>query len=212
MDRPAATPPASTYPAPSGSAAIYDRVTASTVPGSSPFVLSADGTLRLQYLRPDRGFFEYPGTYLRAESLLTLSFAGSTAAGSWVGTGILRDSTLVVKYGVAMLMADFEDGVHRSMAPLTTATLPTTPRSVGATHIHVLNAEGAVSVPLAMGDWPAWSPYATRIAFEHLGDGDMAPAQSYVMNEHGSQPRRLTTSPRGRFAESDPFFSPDGAK
>jgi TolB protein len=59
---------------------------------------------------------------------------------------------------------------------------------------------------------PAWSPDGKRIAFEHLGDGDMTPAQVYVMNADGSAPRLLTTSSdRRRYAESDPSWSPDGS-
>jgi Tol biopolymer transport system component len=59
---------------------------------------------------------------------------------------------------------------------------------------------------------PAWSPDGQRIAFEHLGDGDMQPAQAYVMDADGSNPRRVTSSRTGaRYAESDPSWSPDGS-
>lgn len=59
---------------------------------------------------------------------------------------------------------------------------------------------------------PSWSPDGKRIAFEHLGDGDMQPAQIYVMNADGSDVRRLTFSGGIRYAESDPCWSPDGSR
>ncbi len=59
---------------------------------------------------------------------------------------------------------------------------------------------------------PAWSPAGERIAFEHRGDGDLVPAQIFVMNADGSNPRRLTPTQGGQFAESDPAWSPDGSE
>ena len=60
---------------------------------------------------------------------------------------------------------------------------------------------------------PTWSPDGARIAFEHLGDGDMQPAQIHVMGADGSGVRHLNTFPRGtRYAESDPSWSPDGSR
>jgi Tol biopolymer transport system component len=59
---------------------------------------------------------------------------------------------------------------------------------------------------------PAWSPDGTRIAFEHLGDGEFEPAQVFVMGSDGSNPRRPTSLTDGmRYAESDPSWSPDGS-
>ena len=58
---------------------------------------------------------------------------------------------------------------------------------------------------------PAWSSDGSRIAFEHLGDGDMTPAQIFVMNADGSEPRRVTPMQGGQYAESDPAWSPDGS-
>lgn len=57
---------------------------------------------------------------------------------------------------------------------------------------------------------PAWSPDGGLIAFEHLGDGDLVPAQIFVMNADGSEPRRLTPTSGVQYAESDPAWSPDG--
>jgi plastocyanin len=59
---------------------------------------------------------------------------------------------------------------------------------------------------------PAWSPDGSLIAFEHRGDGDLTPAQIFVMNADGSNPRRLTPTTGGQFAESDPAWSPDGSR
>lgn len=58
---------------------------------------------------------------------------------------------------------------------------------------------------------PTWSPDGKRIAFEYLGDGDLQPAQIFVVNADGSGMRYATSSPDGRrCAESDPSWSPDG--
>ena len=60
---------------------------------------------------------------------------------------------------------------------------------------------------------PSWSADGSEIAFEHLGDGDMVPAQIFVVPATGGTPRRLTTNPGGiSYAESDPAFSPDGLR
>jgi Tol biopolymer transport system component len=67
--------------------------------------------------------------------------------------------------------------------------------------------------PMGIGK-PAWSPDGASIAFAHYGDdGAILPAQIYVMNADGSSPRRPTATPGGRIcAESDPAWSPDGAR
>jgi Tol biopolymer transport system component len=60
---------------------------------------------------------------------------------------------------------------------------------------------------------PAWSPNGLRIAFEHLGDGDMQPAQVFIMNADGSRPVRVSAAYTAfRYAESDPAWSPDGQR
>jgi hypothetical protein len=93
-------------------AGIYDRISGSFIPGSSRYVLYGDGTFSLQYVRPDWGFFEYPGRYSRSGSLFTFDFDGSNTAGSWLADGILRGDSLIVKYNIVMQLADFEDGVY----------------------------------------------------------------------------------------------------
>jgi TolB protein len=59
---------------------------------------------------------------------------------------------------------------------------------------------------------PAWSPDGSRIAFEHLGDEDFWPAQTFVMNADGSLPRLVSIIPNRTYAESDPAWSPDGSQ
>ena len=58
---------------------------------------------------------------------------------------------------------------------------------------------------------PSWSPDGASIAFLHLGDGDIQPAQVYIMGADGSNPTRFSHTVNGwRYAESDPAWSPDG--
>gem|GEM_PF-1825258 len=57
---------------------------------------------------------------------------------------------------------------------------------------------------------PAWSPDGERIAFEHRGDGDLIPAQIFVMDADGSNPHRLTPPAGIQYAESDPAWPADG--
>ncbi len=59
---------------------------------------------------------------------------------------------------------------------------------------------------------PAWSPSGDRIAFEHRGDGELTPAQIFVMDADGSDRRRLTPTQGIQYAESDPAWSPDGSE
>jgi len=72
-------------------------------------------------------------------------------------------------------------------------------------------SEGGTYAPWDMGvGKAAWSPDGKLIAFEHLGDGDMVPAQIYLMNADGTNVQRLSSSPDVWFSESDPAWSPDG--
>jgi TolB protein len=60
---------------------------------------------------------------------------------------------------------------------------------------------------------PMWSPEGKRIAFEHQGDGDMEPAQIFVIDVDGSNLHRVSVNAGGfLFAESDPAWSPDGSQ
>lgn len=91
--------------------------------------------------------------------------------------------------------------------------------------ISAMNADGSGITRLLRGDFlavtpsipngigkPAWSPDGSRITFEHVGDGDLTPAQIYVMNADGSSPRRLTSTRGIQYAESDPAWSADGTR
>ena len=96
---------------------------------------------------------------------------------------------------------------------------------VNADGIAVMNADGT-SPRLVVGHkfredtyrpWdmgvskPSWSPDGAVIAFEHLGDGDMIPAQVFVVNADGSNVRDPKTAPDWlTYAESDPSWTPDG--
>jgi Tol biopolymer transport system component len=55
-----------------------------------------------------------------------------------------------------------------------------------------------------------WSPDGDRIAFAHLGDGDMMPGQIFVVAVSGGTPTRLTDTGSRWYAESFPAWSPDG--
>lgn len=92
--------------------------------------------------------------------------------------------------------------------------------------ISAMNADGSAVKTLIRHDFrddtydpwdmgvgkPAWSPDGAFIAFEHLGDGDIMPAQIFFMKADGSSARLLYEDPRGRYAESDPSWSPDGSR
>jgi len=57
---------------------------------------------------------------------------------------------------------------------------------------------------------PAWSPDGSSIAFGHRGDGDMTPAQVFVVDLAGGSPIRLTERRGIQYAESNPSWTPDG--
>jgi hypothetical protein len=96
---------------------------------------------------------------------------------------------------------------------------------VGSEGIAVMRDDGSEAVTLLRHDFrkdtdvddmgvgkPAWSPDGERIAFEDLGDGDFVPAQIFVMKADGSEPRQVTQTQGGQYAESDPAWSPDGSE
>jgi hypothetical protein len=111
--RPDSSGAGGSFPQVPGSALVYDRVSPSFIPGSSSrYVLYDDGTFRLQYVTPRFGFFEYPGKYSRADSVLTFKFDGWSVLGPWLADGIARGHSLIVKYNDIMLSNDFEDGEY----------------------------------------------------------------------------------------------------
>ena len=57
---------------------------------------------------------------------------------------------------------------------------------------------------------PSWSPDGSRLAFNHWGDGDMAIGLAYVVNEDGTNLRRLTEPLSYQTPERGPTWSPDG--
>ena len=119
---PSSSPPITSAPIaptiPSGFPSIsrpgvgFYRVTSSFIPGYSRYVLYEDGTFSLQYLRPDVGFFEYPGKFSGAASALTFEFDGWSTAGPWLANGVVDGNSLTVKYNTIMMLSDFEDGVY----------------------------------------------------------------------------------------------------
>ena len=118
-DREAPTPtsptasPVLAFPPLVAPGSIYDRVSTSTIPGKSRYVLYADGTFSLQYLRPDFGFFEYRGQYSLDNSLVRFAFNARGPGGPWLARGIVQGDSLVVTVNDVMLFDDFEHGVYR---------------------------------------------------------------------------------------------------
>ena len=100
------------FPALSSPAGIYDRTSPSFIPGNSRYVLYENGTFSLQYVTPDWGFGEYLGRYSRTDSAIAFQFDGWNGMGPWLADGIVAGDSLTVKYNVAMVMSDFEDGVY----------------------------------------------------------------------------------------------------
>lgn len=128
-------PPVPTAPAPvpaPGSLPASDDATPGTYkrvtphfPGSVEFhggsleeryVVAADGTFRLQYESALYGFFEYLGTYARAESWYGFEFDSND--GSPEALASFRGDCVIVEYDLNMQMSDFESGEYcRSAAP-----------------------------------------------------------------------------------------------
>src|SRR4051794_21998093 len=111
-------PTVRSFPPLSRPGVIYRRTTGSFIPGEQRYVIYDDGTFSLQYLRPDWGFFEYLGRYLRTDSLLTLNFNDADTTRPWQARRAFGpDSSLTVKYNLLMGLSDFEDGTYRLSTP-----------------------------------------------------------------------------------------------
>lgn len=156
------TPPFPTVPS---GAVVFDRASSSSFHGKQRFVLFADSTFSLQFVResgafpPNPSSFAYSGRFSRADSALKLEFAASNTAGPWTATAVLRGDSLSVEYGDIMRLADFEDGVYVHASP-----------SPQGEHIYLVSPDGS-SAPklLTAGGWPSWSRDGKRIAFHRDG-------------------------------------------
>jgi hypothetical protein len=80
-------------------------------PLASRYVLFDDGSFALQYSSANYPFFEYRGTYLEANGLITFAWEGWSVAGPWGAIGSINENSLSVRYNVIMQFSDFEDGV-----------------------------------------------------------------------------------------------------
>jgi hypothetical protein len=90
--------------------ATFDRLSPSSFPGTSRYVLYKDSSFALEYTT-NSGFgpFAYPGRFTLTDSLVRFSFT-HTAGPDWVADAVLRHTVLAVRYNYAMQFSDFEDG------------------------------------------------------------------------------------------------------
>jgi hypothetical protein len=122
---PTPLPPAPPFPALPRAGMIYDGAAElyASLFGfhqsrlASRYVLWDDGTFALQFSSVRWGFFQYPGRYTRADSLITFAFADGSTAGTWDATGSLRGDTLIVSYSLLMQHSDFLDGAYVRAPP-----------------------------------------------------------------------------------------------
>ena len=75
----------------------------------SRFVLYNDGTFALQFMSGRVGFFDYKGSYVRADASVGFTWEGWSTAGPWGATGTVRGDTLHVAYNNIMMLSDFVD-------------------------------------------------------------------------------------------------------
>jgi len=104
-------PTLTSFPTLSHPGIIYGRTSPSEFPGTSRYVLYEDGSFSLQYVRPDWGFFEYPGKYTRADSAIAFKF-GPNGGPPWLADGVVEGASLVVHVDFTMVADGFEDGVY----------------------------------------------------------------------------------------------------
>lgn len=76
---------------------------------ASRYVLYDGSTFGLQFSSLKYPFFEYLGHYSSVGSVLTFTLDADV---SWGATGTLRGDSLIVKYNVWAMWADFMDGVY----------------------------------------------------------------------------------------------------
>ena len=106
------TPPATSFPPPSGPSRtfVFGRELlhpASGYTSTSRFVLYDNGAFVLQY--PSLGGPGYRGAYQQVNGVITFDWEG---AGSWWATGTLSGDSLTVRYNDIMRWSDFEDAVY----------------------------------------------------------------------------------------------------
>jgi len=74
--------------------ATFDRLSPSSFPGTSRYVLHKDGSFALEYTTSSgSGPFRYPGRFTRTDSLVQFSFTQSAPA-VWVASAVLRRTVL----------------------------------------------------------------------------------------------------------------------
>jgi len=72
--------------------------------------------------------------------------------------------------------------------------------------VYIMNADGSGQTALANGRYPSWSSDGTKIVFSSNQHG---PLEIFLMNQDGSDQRRLTFNGRKRY---EPAWSPNGNK
>ena len=90
---------------------LYDRYFSESHGGplSSRYVLYDDGTISLQFLSNNFGFFEYPGRRAVEGGILKFYFFANW---NWDASATLEAGRLSVSYNSDMMMSDFMDGVY----------------------------------------------------------------------------------------------------